>query len=72
MGLSISKEKVAELPLANFGGKIVIVEHLQQIQNAIHNLSQFSELGFDTETKPAFKRGQVNKVALLQLSTWEV
>jgi ribonuclease D len=26
-------------------------------------------IGFDTETKPSFKRGQVNSVALLQLST---
>ena len=26
-------------------------------------------IGFDTETKPSFKRGQSNKVALLQLAT---
>ena len=28
-------------------------------------------MGFDTETKPSFKRGQVNPVALLQLATSE-
>ena len=30
-----------------------------------------SILGFDTETKPAFKKGQKNQVALLQLATDE-
>ena len=32
-------------------------------------LSKQSVIGFDTETKPAFKKGVFNKVALLQLST---
>ncbi len=37
--------------------------------DAVALLSKEPLLGFDTETKPAFKRGQVNKVALLQLAT---
>ncbi|MDR2816928.1 MAG: 3'-5' exonuclease domain-containing protein 2, partial [Proteiniphilum sp.] len=40
-------------------------------RDACNYLSTQSTLGFDTETKPAFIRGQVHKVALMQLSTEE-
>lgn len=71
MGLSISKAEVAELPLEVFEGKIVVIDHDNKIQKAITNLLKHTELGFDTETKPAFKRGEVHKVALMQLSTMD-
>lgn len=69
MGLTISKEHVAELPLEIFKGDIVVVDHIGAVREACDYLSLQSALGFDTETKPAFKKGQVNKVALMQLST---
>lgn len=72
MGLTISKEQVAELPVEVFAGKIVVVDHINKIESAVAHLTQQNEIGFDTETKPAFVRGQVNNVALLQLSTMEV
>lgn len=70
--MTISKEQVAELPLETFRGDVVVVDHVEEVQDACNFLSSQSALGFDTETKPAFKRGQVNKVALMQLSTEEV
>lgn len=69
MGLTISKEELAELPIEKFKGKIVIVDKQEDVKPAINDLMQYSKIGFDTETKPAFKKGQVNKVALIQLST---
>ncbi len=69
MGLTITKEIVAELPQETFAGNIVVVDQESKIENAINDLKQHAVLGFDTETKPAFKRGQVHKVALLQLSS---
>ncbi len=72
MGLTISKEQVAELPLEIFDGKIIVVEHKSKVEKAVTDLMKYSKLGFDTETKPAFKRGQVHKVALMQLSTIDV
>ncbi len=71
MGLSISKAEVAELPQEVFKGKIVVIDHESKIQRAITDLMKHTELGFDTETKPAFKRGEVHKVALMQLSTMD-
>ena len=71
MGLTISKQQIAELDRVVFEGDIIVIDNLAQVRNAVNHLSSKSTIGFDTETKPAFKRGQINKVALLQLSTEE-
>ncbi|HHV86951.1 MAG TPA: 3'-5' exonuclease domain-containing protein 2 [Petrimonas sp.] len=69
MGLTISKEEVAELPIEFFAGRTIVVDHESKVEKAVADLMGHSKLGFDTETKPSFKRGQVHKVALMQLST---
>src|SRR5690606_13970695 len=38
---------------------------------AIEDLTKASTLGFDTETKPSFRKGEFHKVALLQLATYD-
>ena len=68
---SITKEEMVELPLGAFEGKILVVEEDVDIQNAVNILKESKIIGFDTETRPAFKKGRVNKVALLQLSNCE-
>ena len=68
---SITKEQLDELPLKAFEGEIIVVDDPASLKSAVASLSEADVLGFDTETKPSFKRGQVNKVALLQLSTDE-
>jgi len=69
VGLTITKQELAELEKVNFEGEIYVIDHPVEVDNAVAYLSTKSALGFDTETKPAFKRGQVNNVALLQLAT---
>jgi len=69
VGLTISKEEVAELPIEFFAGRTIVVDHESKVEKAVADLMGHSKLGFDTETKPSFKRGQVHKVALMQLST---
>ena len=72
MGLTIAQEQLSELPREEFDGQIIVVDHPGKIDEAIRFLSQQTKIGFDTETKPAFKRGQVHKVALMQLACEEV
>jgi len=72
VGLTITKQQIAELPIEKFEGEIIIVDKLTQVQSSIDFLKQHAIIGFDTETKPAFKRGQTHKVALMQLSTEDV
>lgn len=66
---SITKEELTDLPLKWFEGEITIVNTERTLQKAVKVLSKQKAIGFDTETKPAFKKGIINKVALLQLST---
>ena len=55
--------------IISFPGQIQLIQTDQQLQNCCDRISQASLLGFDTETRPAFKKGQVYQVALLQLAT---
>lgn len=67
--INIDKEELAVLPLIQFEGKITLVESKEDYLMAIEYLAKQKILGFDTETKPAFKKGVVYEVALLQLAT---
>lgn len=69
---TISKEALAALPTISFGGRIVVVDQPGQIDRACNELLGERLLGFDTESRPAFQKGVVNRIALLQLSTPEV
>ena len=68
---SISKEEVNELPLGQFEGEMYLIDHPDQVEEAVDFLEEQHIIGFDTETKPSFKKGQFNHVSLLQLSTTE-
>lgn len=67
--VSITKQELASLPAAAFPGEIVLVDSEEGVHSAVKALRAESIIGFDTETKPSFRRGQSNHVALLQLST---
>lgn len=67
--LGISKEAIAELPQAVFGGRIIVINSPLDCRKAIKYLMTQPIIGFDTETRPSFHKGQPHKVALLQLST---
>lgn len=68
---TITNEQTAELPSARFDGEIVVVDSEGAIEAACRDLASHRLIGFDTETRPSFKAGVTNKVALLQLSTPE-
>jgi len=66
---SISTEELINFPLTAFEKDIYVVENKDQIESAVNYLKLQTVLGFDTETKPCFKKGEKNEVALLQLAT---
>jgi ribonuclease D len=68
---SISKEEINELPLGQFEGNIYLIDSPDQVDDAVDFLEDQHLIGFDTETKPSFRKGQFNHVSLLQLSTSE-
>lgn len=69
VNIAISKEQMSAMPLVTFPGKITIVDTPELAAAALGQLSHAPVVGFDTETKPSFKKGQVNSVALVQIST---
>jgi len=69
--MRISKEEVNELPLGQFEGEIFLIDNEDEIDDIADFLNSQRILGFDTETKPTFKKGQRNEVSLLQISTSE-
>ncbi len=66
---TITKEQIAELPIAVFPGRIIVVQTQAESEKAISYLEKFDTIGFDTETRPSFTKGQMRKIALMQLST---
>lgn len=66
---SISKEEINELPLGQFEGEIFLIDHPDDVGEVVDFLEDQDIIGFDTETKPSFRKGQFNHVSLLQLST---
>lgn len=68
---SISKEELKELPKAVFPGRIIVIQTEAEADKAVNYLSAQAVLGIDSETRPAFTKGQSYKVALLQISSEE-
>ncbi len=67
----ISHEELKTYPIKHFEGPITVIDRLDQVSEAVDFLSRSKFLGFDTETRPVFKKGMVNNnpIALIQLST---
>lgn len=69
MGKSITKEEISGFEVEEFPGKIHVIDNPVDSGRAVHYLSQFRMLGFDTETRPSFTRGLLRNVSLVQIST---
>lgn len=67
----ISKEEVESLELLQFEGPIAVVDNMQDFFREIRAIEKQHILGFDTETKPSFKKGKINPTSLIQLATPE-
>lgn len=68
----INKNWISKYPIVKFSGRIVVVLNAQEADKAVSFLLSQPLLGIDTETRPSFKKGKQNNVALLQVSTPEV
>ena len=66
---NITAEEIAAHELSWFKGEIVLVEDMEAFNLVLPRLRGKDLLGFDTETRPTFRKGKKNKVSLIQLST---
>lgn len=63
----LKSEDIDRLPLRAFEGQIVVVTDSEGTDKAVQNLQKAKVLGFDTETRPIFKKGVTRNLSLLQL-----
>ncbi|MFT6055565.1 MAG: ribonuclease D [Roseivirga sp.] len=68
---SITKEDLMELPLSEYQGKVVIAVSEESIREALEEINHFDVVGFDTEARPTFKKGQIRQISLIQIATDE-
>jgi len=66
---SITNEELNLLPLGAFEGEIVVVDSAESMAAACDYLEKCALLGFDTETRPSFAKGKINKMSLIQLAS---
>ncbi|CAN2040643.1 3'-exoribonuclease [Candidatus Magnetomoraceae bacterium gMMP-15] len=64
----ISKEEINEFPLRRYSGPIYVIKTEGQLKSALKRIKSESVLGFDTETKPSFKKGRYYLPSLVQLA----
>ena len=62
-------DKKPEYDLIRFTGKIHLITTDAELAGIAGELNSAKHLGFDTETRPSFKKGDFFDVSLLQLST---
>lgn len=65
---AITKEAVANLPREIFSGRIIVINKEKELNEALQYLSAYTEIGFDTETRPSFSKKTRYKMSLIQLA----
>lgn len=64
----ISKAEINQLPMRKFEGPIHVIQNCADAEQAAEELSKETILGFDTETRAAFRPGESYNPSLLQLA----
>ncbi len=65
---NIDNDEIVKLPRLSFEGEAFVISTEDELREKIKLFSTSSILGFDTESKPSFKKGRNNGIALVQLS----
>jgi len=65
---NITNEDIQKLETRYFNGRIHVISQTSNIPAAVNAIQKHSIIGFDTESKPNFKKGQNHKIALIQLA----
>lgn len=65
---SLSREEINGLPLLAYGGEVRLVRDAGGLDAALDLLEEDSVLGFDTETRPSFRKGESYPTTLMQIA----
>jgi ribonuclease D len=65
---ALTREEVNALPIRRYEGKVVLVASPEALERALEEIRAESVLGFDTETRPAFRPGEAYPPSLAQFA----
>ena len=68
---NISREELNKLPLRQYQGEVVVIDRQEDLADAFRDIHQHPFVGFDTESKPTFVKGDYNHPSLLQIAVPE-
>jgi ribonuclease D len=66
---SISHEEMNQLPIRRYAGPVHVVARHSDLGHAMQDILQEGVVGFDTETRPAFRPGESYPPSLVQFAT---
>ncbi|MEJ2367592.1 MAG: 3'-5' exonuclease domain-containing protein 2 [Acidobacteriota bacterium] len=65
----LTPQEINQLPLRAYEGPVHLVKDSETLARATADLELETVLGFDTETRPSFRKGESHLPALVQLAT---
>ena len=66
---TISREEINDLPIRRYEGDVRLVATAREMESAMADIRNERAVGFDTETRPAFHKGQSYLPCLAQVAT---
>ena len=64
----LRSEEINALPIVRYEGEVRLVRSEGELAEALDLLAREDLLGFDTETRPSFRKGRINQPSLIQLA----
>ena len=68
----LSKDYINSLPIIRYTGTIKVIKNDAELSVYLENIPDETFIGFDTETRPVFNRGESHSVALVQIALPEI
>ena len=65
----ITREEMNVLPIRRYEGEVCLVESAGALERAAADILREAVVGFDTETRPAFRKGESHLPSLAQVAT---
>jgi ribonuclease D len=66
---TIPREELMQLPIVQYRGAIRLIETEDDLHRALREIRCEHVVGFDTETRPTFRKGQFHAPSLVQIAT---
>ena len=66
---TISRDEVVALPIRRYEGETIVVGTPGELERAREDFAQEAVVGLDTETRPAFRKGESYAPSLVQVAT---